>query len=352
MSVIVTASHYNSMVAQTMNENRNKRESEIGQLLKSLDTVSIQSAQMEYFCWMLSSQLKNFSPIGFDVKGSNSALFSVGLHLFYRLCDNQNRPELFLFNALTACFDNCLFYLGRAFIKNNPNEQMNLLRLVLSGNPLNVYIIKNFTPQCVDADSLLSLYAELSSAVRNSSSTEASLSLMERLDIDDSNNQLPPHHFSSLMPVIFENMASVPTTTKLHQLCVRHFEACMFNSFPTNFLQGLRLLLSGFDSHSVPISILSSISRRLQMDEFILQSTNKSNVQKSGVTIELARQSMRLIAQQLAKSRQDLATNLFSVWIDYLEPVCKFADFFARAVVCQEFSSEAPQSIVEAGEFE
>lgn len=332
-----------------MNENRNKRESEVTQMLKSLDIAAIKSAQMEYFCWMLFSHAKmsrmsiGFMK-GFDSKGDSSSLNSIGLHLFYRLCDN-NRPELFLFTAATLCFENCLHYLGQSFIHGNPNEQLNLMRLVLSQNPMNVYIVKNFTPHCLQPDALLSLYGELSTVMRSSSSTETSLSLLERLDIENA-SQLPPHHFSSLMPVIFENMASVPNTTRLHELCVRHFEGCMHHCFPDNFLQGLRLLLSGFDSHSVPTTILSSISKKLQMDEFIAQSNGKPTI-----SVEIARQAIRLIAQQLAKSRQDLATNLYSVWMDYLEPISKFTDFFVRVIVCTEFSSNAPQSIIETSKY-
>jgi hypothetical protein len=225
---------------------------------------------------------------------------------------------------------------------------MNILRLVLSGNPLNVYIVPNFTPHCVEADVLFSLYGELSTAVRNSASTEASLALLERLDIDNTNNQLPPHHFSALMPVIFENLASVPIASKLHRLCVSHFEACMFHSFPNNFLQGFRLLLSGIDSRSVPTTLFYSIAGRLQVDTFLAQTANNTAA-KTTVSFELARQSVRLISQQLMKSRQDLTTNLFAVWLDYLQPICQFTDFFIRTIVCQEFASDAPQSIIETG---
>jgi hypothetical protein len=88
-----------------MNENRNKRESEIASLLRSLDSVAIQSAQMEFFCWLLSAQAKLTSrqalPYGFvkgiEAKHGDPSLNAVGLHLFYRLCDNNNRSELFLF---------------------------------------------------------------------------------------------------------------------------------------------------------------------------------------------------------------------------------------------------------------
>lgn len=310
---------------------------------------------MEYFCWMVANiTSRQALPRGPGTKGFevnqhvDFSLYTTGLHLFYRLCDNNERPELFLFPALTACFENCLFYLGRTFVHSNPNEQMNLLRLILAGNPLNVHIVDNFTPQCVPADLLLSLYGELSTAVRKSVSAEASLALLERLDISNSNNRLPPHHFSSLMPVIFENLASVPNATKLHKLCVSHFEACMFHCFPDNFLRGFQLLLSGIDSRSVPTSLLDSISKRLQLDEFLSQ-TVEGTVAKPTISVELARQSIGLIAQQLMKSRQDLATNLFSVWLDYLDPVCRFTVFFIKTIVCQEFNSDAPQSVIEAG---
>lgn len=120
------------------------------------------------------------------------------------------------------------------------------MRVVLAGNPLNHFVVEHFTPHCVPAALLFQLYTELSASVRNSTTSEAALSLLSRLDIAHAGEQLPPNQFSSLMPVIFENLASVTDNdSPLKQLCMDHFVHAMFHQFPHNFTHGLMLMLSG-----------------------------------------------------------------------------------------------------------
>lgn len=75
------------------------------------------------------------------------------------------------------------------------------MRVVLAGNPLNHFLVQNFTPYCIQPALLFQLYAELSNSVRNATTSEAALSLLSRLDIEHAGNQMPPNQFSSLMPV-------------------------------------------------------------------------------------------------------------------------------------------------------
>lgn len=141
------------------------------------------------------------------------------------------------------------------------------MRVVLSGNPLNHFLVEHFTPHCVPPAQLFQLYAELSASVRNATTSEAALSLLSRLDIAHAGEQMPPNQFSSLMPVIFENLASVTgNESPLKRLCMDHFVHAMFHQFPYNFTHGLRLILSGCDSNVVPPSLFAEVSSQLSID--------------------------------------------------------------------------------------
>lgn len=90
----------------------------------------------------------------------------------------------------------------------NPLEQLNIMRVVLSGNPLNHLLVQYFKPHCIQPDLLFELYAELSNSVRNACTSEAALALLSCLDIEHAGNQMPSNQFSSLMPVriFFDNL--------------------------------------------------------------------------------------------------------------------------------------------------
>lgn len=104
----------------------------------------------------------------------------------------------------------------QAFIARNPVEQLNLMRVVLAGNPLNHLLVDHFTPHCVQPPELLAqLYSELSASVRQTGTSLSALALLRRMDIEHAGRQLPPNQFRSLMPVMFENLASVTGTSLL-----------------------------------------------------------------------------------------------------------------------------------------
>lgn len=49
-NIVVSSSEYDTAVAQQMNDNRQKREEEVGRLLTMLDTIAIRSAHLEFIC--------------------------------------------------------------------------------------------------------------------------------------------------------------------------------------------------------------------------------------------------------------------------------------------------------------
>ena len=49
-NVVVSSSEYDTSVAQQMNDNRQKREEEVGRLLTMLDSTAIKSAHLEFIC--------------------------------------------------------------------------------------------------------------------------------------------------------------------------------------------------------------------------------------------------------------------------------------------------------------
>ncbi|KAI6234126.1 hypothetical protein M3Y99_00847100 [Aphelenchoides fujianensis] len=334
--VVDDASRYDSEVAMAMNENRMKRENLITELLQTLDNTAIISARIEFICWMLnaySRQQAAFEPPPvYSAKGMEMMRDPVSNPV-----QNSGRCLSSSFPPLTNGIQCCLHHLGVAFIAEHPAEQMNLLRIVISGHPLDVS--EFFTPHSVSADELHKLYTELSSGIRNASTKEASMALLKRLDIQHAGQKLPPNQFSSLLPVIFENLASVAMDTPLHSLCGTHFEHAMFHAFPHNFVSGLRLLLSGCDSHCVPLALFHSVVRHFSMDEFFANANKAISAAKCTISVELAGESVRVIAEQLKKSRHELSTRLFAIWVDYLGLVLKIADFFVRSIVCQQFNS-------------
>lgn len=60
--------------------------------------------------------------------------------------------------------------------------------------------------------------------------------------------RLPPHQFSQLMPVAFENLISISNISlPLYNVCAKHFIDSVFHRFPSNFIDGLQLSLSGMN---------------------------------------------------------------------------------------------------------
>ncbi|CAD5214889.1 unnamed protein product [Bursaphelenchus xylophilus] len=354
-SVPVTESVYDNTVAVKMNENRQERENKIGDLLGKLDFMAINSAQLEHLCFVLLAFAKESAVpnvygagngVGFGSKATDM-LRQTGINVFYRLSNNVTAEQM-LFPALMSAFENCCQILGSAFLFENPSEQLNILRIVLSGNPLNVYIIPHFSPHCVNSTELIRIYTELSTAVRAPSTAESALALLQRLDFVKAGRLLPPDQFSALMPVIFENLISVPASTPLHSLCIDHFQCTMFHQYPNNIAKGFKLLLSGIDAKAVPETILQTLSERLNVQQYLVKTRDNIIIdQKSACSIVLAIECLTILSDQLKKSRHEQTTKLYSIWGNHLGFVTQFAEYFIKNIVCQQFRSDAPTSVME-----
>lgn len=109
----VQASHYENAIALSMNENRQERENEIGELLKKLDALSINCAQMEYMCWLLRNYVDQGSVKAYGFESKEATLLrQTGLNLFYRICNNVSADQM-LFPALMLALENCMEMLGK-----------------------------------------------------------------------------------------------------------------------------------------------------------------------------------------------------------------------------------------------
>uniref|UniRef100_A0A914HKU6 Ectopic P granules protein 5 homolog n=1 Tax=Globodera rostochiensis TaxID=31243 RepID=A0A914HKU6_GLORO len=366
VEMAVTMSDYDQEVANKMNENRREREEELAKLLARSDALAITSARLEHIC----TQLNNLVSSGTSGEKSSALslfstqLFHIGNKLFYRLCASV-QGDLLLFPAGMDAYETCLRRLGSAFIARNPAEQLNLMRVVLADNPLNHLLVDFFTPHCVQPPELLAqLYAELSASVRQTGTSLAALALLRRLDIKHAGRQLPPNQFRALMPVMFENLASVTggsllSTTPLRDLCMDHFVHAMFHRFPHNIVDALRLVLSGCDKQCVPPSLFVEIAKRLQVDTVLNEDHHHVNnhrlsipsgANNDGIELgtEKARECFEVISSQLSTSRRELTGRLFTMWAPYLERVCALSDFFLRIYVNGIFRADASTATMES----
>ncbi|KAL3101091.1 hypothetical protein niasHS_001551 [Heterodera schachtii] len=363
----LNVSEYDKEVANTMNVNRREREEQLAKLLARSNALAINSARLEHIC----TQLNNLSSSSVIVSNQQKALglvqhhnpqlFHIGLKLFYRFCSSV-QGDLLLFPAGMDAYEMCLRRLGTAFIARNPVEQLNLMRVVLAGNPLNHLLVDHFTPHCVQPPELLAqLYSELSASVRQTGTSLSALALLRRMDIEHAGRQLPPNQFRSLMPVMFENLASVTGTSllasnPLRDLCMDHFVHAMFHQFPHNIVDALRLVLSGCDKQCVPPSLFVEIAKRLHVDNALNEEHHRCQMPPSGkngiaineLNTEKARECVEVITNQLTISRREFTGRLFNIWAPYLERVCALADFFLRIFVNGIFRADASTSAMES----
>lgn len=70
--------------------------------------------------------------------------------------------------------------------------------------------------------------------------------------------------------MIFENLVCVSSSSPLKQLCMDHFIHSMFHYYPLNFAAGLRLILSGCDSQSIPSNLFTMFLNRIDSLNFVL----------------------------------------------------------------------------------
>lgn len=359
---LVKPFEYQQEIADKMNDNRQKREIETAKLLSKANHLALTSARLEYFCTDLRKIFVSYSTLpDFSSNFSDNDrqhFLQIGLRLFYGICSNVQGDQL-LFPIGMDVLSACLKKLGSTFIANMPEEQTNLMAVVLAGNPLNHLLLEHFTPHCVQPPDLLAkLYSNLSAAVRQSSTSTAALSLLRRLDIEHAGRQLPSNQFQALIPVMFENLVAATITrnsndASLQELCLSHYLHTMFHHFPFNFTNGLRLALSGCDKHYISESLFDNISKRLNIDSILSKDYASLIQQKSKhsefleLDAEKALECINVIENQLISSRRELNTSLFTVWSPYLEHICKLSEFFLRSYVRFSFRADAPAGIME-----
>jgi len=134
----------------------------------------------------------------------------------------------------------------------------------------------------------------------------------------------------------------------------------MFHQFPHNFPQGLRLMLSGTDTSSLPPQLVSKVSERLGINESFfkeewsprLMNHKGAHGERLLAKMELGQleECMNVVARQLQQSRHELSIRLYSVWAPVLEGVVALTEAILRQWVLLTFSTERSTPQIEKGE--
>uniref|UniRef100_A0A915PW17 Uncharacterized protein n=1 Tax=Setaria digitata TaxID=48799 RepID=A0A915PW17_9BILA len=333
-SVIVAASKYQISVEAKMKTNRQKRSNELAGIYSKLfEQTSLNCAHLENIALKMYNHVKNID----DLSTTYAKLLrDAGRILFYHSTSSITSLEM-IFPAAAVSYEYVLAKLGKAFIANNPKEQHNLMRVILSGSHLTHLLISNFTPHCVPSTKLLDLYSSLSKAVRDPVTSPAALALLSQLDIKNAGDRLPPHQFSQLMPAAFENLISISDNSlPLYDICRKHFIHSLFHRFPNSFVDGLKLSLAACDSKSTPLYIFDEIISKLGAKK-IGDIDAKPEYIIDAMTSVAASEA---VAVQFRKSRNELSTRLYSVWSIYLPKVLNLAQFFLYSAASLSFDSE------------
>ncbi|KAK6103303.1 hypothetical protein QQG55_11970 [Brugia pahangi] len=341
-TVIVTVSRYQTSVEAKMKANRQKRSDKLASTYSKLfEQTSLHCANLENIVIKMYGHMQ-----GFD---SSSALHAkllrdAGRILFYHSTSSITSLEM-IFPAVADSYGFILAKLGKAFIADNPQEQHNLMRVILNGSHLAHLLTPYFTPHCVPPDDLFNLYTSLSKAVRDPTTASVALALLSQLDIKNAGNRLPPHQFSQLMPAAFENLISISDTSlPLYDVCTKHFIHSVFHRFPSNFIDGLKLSLSACDTKSTPLCIFDEIAKKFNADSVNIMDTKPEYI----IDIMTATTASETIAIQFKKSRNELSTRLYSIWADYLPKVLHLVQFFLYNAASLSFDPELPTAKLES----
>ncbi|KAK0395540.1 hypothetical protein QR680_001329 [Steinernema hermaphroditum] len=341
VEVIVSASHFSPAVDAKMGANRQQRIVEISSAFAQLlDSMAVVCANIES---LADSLCEVSSAVRLQLR--EQELQQTGRSLFCYVCSTITASHM-LCLAATKSFEAIINCLGKTFMANVPQEQATLMNVVLSGNVLNYVIVENFTPDIVPSSQLFAIYKQLSVAVRCPEKSQSAKSLLSRLDIAKAGSSLPAEQYSQLLPVIFENIASVGDhDEELLQLCMDHFLHTMFHKFPHNLSAGLEMMLAGCNTKHTPKMLFSMVMAQIGCG---LGTTMKStgNV-KHQIPPEMVDYYIELIGKQLKSSRRELGPRLFQVWADYLELVCRLAAYFIIVHVENTFHFERPPTAME-----
>ncbi|KAL3994190.1 hypothetical protein ACH3XW_20725 [Acanthocheilonema viteae] len=341
-TVIVTVSRYQTSVETKMKVNRQKRSDELANIFSKLfEQTSLHCANLENIVIKMHNYMKDADSLS---TVHAKLLRDAGRILFYHSTSSITSLEM-IFPAAADSFGFVLAKLGKAFIVDNPHEQHNLMRVILSGSHLAHLLTPYFTPQCVPPAELLDLYTSLSKATRDPVTSSTALALLSQLDIKNAGDRLPPYQFSQLMPAAFENLISISNTSlPLYDVCAKHFIHSVFHRFPSNFIDGLRLSLAACDTKSTPAFIFDEIIKKLGADNVSIKDTKPEYI-IDAVTASVA---SKTIAVQFRKSRTELSTRLYNVWANYLPKVLHLVNFFLYNAASLSFDSEQPTGKLES----
>ncbi|VDM42517.1 unnamed protein product [Toxocara canis] len=335
----VTVSQYQPSVEAAMNDNRQKRSNEVATVFAQLlDSSAVHCAHLQY----IAARMLDLSRTLSGMRAQQLQLS--GRALFYQTTASVSSLEM-ISPASASTYTFVLTKLGQGFIANHAEEQTHLMSLVLGGSHLAYLLTAHFTPHCVPSSQLFSLYSSLSQAVRNPSTSSAALSLLSQLDIKKAGEKLPPHQFSQLMPIAFENIISIADpASPLYDICTKHFIHSLFHHFPDNFIPGLAMALAACDTNSTPVAVFNLMIDTLNAND-LDSLDSKPEVAINSITATAASVA---IAEQLSKSRRELSTRMYSVWTKYLDKVMVLAEFLLYKAAALSFDSEQPFSRLEA----
>ncbi|VDK41765.1 unnamed protein product [Anisakis simplex] len=361
VTATVNQSQYQSTVEAAMNDNRQKRSNEVAAVFAQLlNPSAVNCAHLQYVTayvpilniynsrqsYFVSRQhYRKMHEMNSVLSGFRAQQLQIsGRTLFYHAATSISSLEL-ISPASATTYAFVLTKLGQAFIANHSNEQTHLMSIVLGGSHLAHLLTEHFTPHCVPSSQLLSLYSALSQAVRNPSTSSAALSLLSQLDIKKTGEKLPPHQFSQLMPIAFENIISITdSSSPLYDICTKHFIHSLFHRFPENFISGLKLALAACDTSATPVDVFDLIIDPLNA-KHIDSLDSKPEFVIDAIT---AAEATKALEEKFIKSRRELSTRLYSVWSKYLSRVMVLVEFFAYKMIALPFDSEQSISKLEA----
>uniref|UniRef100_A0A158Q6Q3 Ectopic P granules protein 5 homolog n=1 Tax=Elaeophora elaphi TaxID=1147741 RepID=A0A158Q6Q3_9BILA len=341
-TVIVAASRYQTPIETKMKVNRQKRSDELASIFSKLfEQTSLHCANLENIVIKMHNYMEDIDSLS-TVQAK--LLRDTGRILFYHSTSSITSLEM-IFPAVTDSYGFVLAKLGKAFISDNPLEQHNLMRVILSGSHLAHLLTPYFTPHCVPAAELLNLYTSLSKAVRDPITSPPALALLSQLDIKNAGDRLPPHQFSQLMPAAFENLISISDTSlPLYDVCARHFIHSIFHRFPSNFNDGLKLALAACDTKSTPACIFDEIIKKLGVDKVGVMDNKPEHIIDT-ITASIASE---IVAAQFRRSRNELSTRFYNVWVNYLPKVLHLVQFFLYSAASLSFNPEQPTEKLES----
>ncbi|CAG9533161.1 unnamed protein product [Cercopithifilaria johnstoni] len=341
-TVTVAASQYQTSVETKMKVNRQNRSDELANIFSKLfEQTSLHCANLESIVIKMHNYMEDVDSLSTVYA---KLLRDAGRMLFYHSTSSITSLEM-IFPAAADSYEFALAKLGKAFIADNPHEQHNLMRVILNGFHLAHLLTPCFTPHCVPPAELLNLYTSLSKAVRNPVTSSAALALLSQLDIKNAGDRLPPHQFSELMPVAFENLISISDTLlPLYDVCAKHFIHSVFHRFPSNFIDGLKLSLAACNTKSTPAFIFDEFIKKLGADKVDAMDTKPEHI----IDTMTASTASGTVAIQFRKSRNELSTRLYDVWANYLPKVLHLAQFFLYSAASLSFDSERPTGKLES----